>query len=83
MVLVLHKLKTYHLIHLRTFDLTTHQRIGIYGGIIGGAVFIVMLRATLGFLICLAAARNLHNKMFGSILRTQMLFFTPILLVSM
>ncbi|XP_065916533.1 ATP-binding cassette sub-family C member 4-like isoform X2 [Dysidea avara] len=58
-----------------TFDLTTHQRIGIYGGIIGVTIFIVLLRAILAFLICLAAARNLHNKMFESILRTQMLFF--------
>jgi len=57
------------------FDLTTHQRIGIYGGVVGSAISIVMLRAILSFLICLAAARNLHNKMFKSMLRAQVLFF--------
>ena len=57
------------------FDLSTHQRIGIYGGIVGGVVTIVTLRAILTFLICLAAARTLHNRMFRSMLRVPMLFF--------
>ena len=57
------------------FDLSDHQRIGIYGGIVGGAVTIVMFRGILTFLICLAAARTLHNKMLRSILRAPMLFF--------
>jgi len=56
-------------------DLTTHQRIAIYGGIVGGSISIVILRAVLAFVICLAAARNLHNKMFKSVLRTPILFF--------
>ena len=58
-----------------TFDLSTHQRIGIYCGIVGGAVTIVTLRAIMTFLLCLAAARNLHNKMFRSLLRAPILFF--------
>ena len=58
-----------------TFDLSDHQRIGIYGVIVGGAVTIVTFRAVLTFLICLAAARTLHNKMFRSILRAPILFF--------
>ena len=57
------------------FDLSANQRIGIYGGIVGGAVTMVSLRAVLTFLICLAAARTLHNKMFRSILRAPILFF--------
>ena len=52
-----------------------HQRIGIYSGIVGGVVTIVTLRAVLTFLICLAAARTLHNKMFKGILRAPILFF--------
>ena len=62
-------------IEISNFDLSVHQRIGIYGGIVGGAVTIVMVRGILTFLICLAAARTLHNKMFKSILRAPMLFF--------
>ena len=57
------------------FDLSAHQRIGIYGGIVGWAVTIVMFRAILTFLICLSAARTLHHKMFKSILRAPILFF--------
>ena len=57
------------------FDLAIHRRIGIYGGIVGAAVIIVTFKGVLTFLICLAAARNLHNKMFRSILRAPMLFF--------
>ena len=57
------------------FDLSTHQTIGIYSGIIGGVVTIVMSRAILTFLICLSAAHTLHNKMFRSILRAPISFF--------
>ena len=57
------------------FELSNNQRIGIYSGIVGGAVTIVTLRAVLTFLICLAAVRTLHNKMFRSILRAPILFF--------
>ena len=58
-----------------TSDLSTHQRIGIFGGIVGGCVTIVTLKVIVATLICLAAARTLHNKMFRSMLRTPMLFF--------
>ena len=58
-----------------TFDLSTHQRIGIFGGIVGGSVTIVTLKVIVATLICLAAARTLHNKMFRSMLRAPMLFF--------
>ena len=57
------------------FNLRTRDRIGIYSGIVGAAVIIVMFRGVLTFLICLAAARNLHNRMFRTILRVPMLFF--------
>lgn len=57
------------------FDLDTHQRIGIYSVLVGGAISIVTLRATLSYLICLAASRNLHDKMFKTILRVPVLFF--------
>jgi len=57
------------------YDLSTDQRIGIYSGIVGGVITIVMSRAILTFLICLSAARTLHNKMFRSILRAPILFF--------
>ena len=57
------------------YDLTTNQRIGIYGGIVFGSVSLVMMRSVLSFLICIASARNLHNKMLNAILRTPVLFF--------
>lgn len=57
------------------FDLSTNQRIAIYGGIISSSILIVFLRAILSFLICLSAARHLHNNMFKAILRAPMLFF--------
>ena len=57
------------------YDLTTNQRIGIYGGIVFGSVFLVMTRSVLSFLICIAASHNLHKKMFRAILRAPVLFF--------
>ena len=62
-------------IHEDPYDLSTDQRIAIYGGIVSSSIFFVFLRAILSFLICLAAARHLHNKMFKSILRSPVLFF--------
>jgi len=35
------------------FDLSTNQRIGIYGGIVFGSVSLVMTRSVLSFLICI------------------------------
>ena len=57
------------------YDLSDNERIGIYGGIVSSFTLLVLFRTILGFLICLAAARNLHNKMFKAILRTPILFF--------
>ena len=56
-------------------DLSTHQRIRIYSIIVAGAILIVTLRAALSYLICLSASRNLHNKMFKTVLRAPVLFF--------
>ena len=57
------------------YDLSTNQRIGIYGGIVFSSIFLVMTRSVLSFLICIASARNLHNKMLMAILRAPVLFF--------
>ena len=58
-----------------SLDLSDNERIGIYGGIVSSFTLMVLFRTIFGFLICLAAARNLHNKMFKAILRTPILFF--------
>ncbi|XP_065913909.1 ATP-binding cassette sub-family C member 4-like isoform X2 [Dysidea avara] len=57
------------------FDLTTHQRIGIFGAIVTGALMISVLKGLFAFITCLNASRNLHNKMFSAILRAPILFF--------
>ena len=57
------------------YDLSTNQRIAIYAGIVSSSIFIVFSRAIFSFLICLAASRHLHNKMFKAILRSPVLFF--------
>ncbi|XP_065882473.1 ATP-binding cassette sub-family C member 4-like isoform X2 [Dysidea avara] len=57
------------------FSLTTDQRIGIYGGLVGMSSLLITLRAILCFLLCFAAARSLHSKMFRSILQAPVLFF--------
>ena len=58
-----------------SFSLSTHQRIGIYGGIVAFAVFAVVLRVVLCYLVILTASRNLHGKMVTAILRAPILFF--------
>ena len=58
-----------------TFSLTTQQRIGIYGGIVAFAVFVVILRVVLCYLVILAASCNLHSKMLIAILQAPVLFF--------
>ena len=58
-----------------SYGLSTNERIGIYGGIISTSLSLVFFRTIFSFLICLAAARNLHNKMFKAILRAPVLFF--------
>ena len=57
------------------FGLTTHQIIGIYGGIVGTSGVLITSRTILCYLLCFAAARSLHNKMFKSLLRAPVLFF--------
>ena len=57
------------------YGLSTNERIAIYGGIGFGTIFLILTRTVLTFLICIAASRNLHNKMFRAILRTPVLFF--------
>ncbi|XP_065919562.1 ATP-binding cassette sub-family C member 4-like isoform X2 [Dysidea avara] len=57
------------------YDLNTNQRIGIYSGITLSSISLVLTRTVLTFLICIAASRNLHNKMFRAILRAPVLFF--------
>ena len=57
------------------YDLSTNQRIGIYGGIVFVSIVIVGAKIILNYLICIAASRNLHNKMFKSILRAPVLFY--------
>ena len=58
-----------------SFDFSTHQRIGIFGAILTISMLIVMVRALFSISTCLAAARNLHNRMFIKILRAPILFF--------
>ena len=57
------------------FDLTTNQRIGIYGGIVMSTFIIAISKAVFSYVTCLNASRNLHNKMFKAILRAPILFF--------
>ena len=57
------------------FGLSTHQNIGIYGGIVAFTVFVVTMRAVLCYLVILAASRSIHNKMLTAVLRTPVLFF--------
>jgi len=58
-----------------SYDLSTNERIGIYGGIVFIAIILVFSKTILNYLFCISASRNLHNKMFRSILRTPVLFF--------
>lgn len=62
-------------ISFETSDFDTHQRITIYGEIVGGAITMAILKAVMTMLICLSAACSLHDKMFKSTLRAPVLFF--------
>ena len=57
------------------YDLTTNQRIAIYGVIITSAIIFSFLRGYLYLLVVLRASRKLHNKMFAAILRAPVYFF--------
>ena len=62
-------------ISFETSDIDSHQRIIIYGEIVGGVLTMAILKATMTMFICLSAASSLQDKMFKSILRAPMLFF--------
>ena len=57
------------------FSLSTNQRIGIYGGIVGFTILVIATRAVLCYLVVLAASRSLHSKMLKAILQAPILFF--------
>ena len=57
------------------FDLTTHQRIAIFGAILASASIITLLKELFGMITCLNASRILHNKMLSAILQAPILFF--------
>ena len=57
------------------FGLTTHQAIGIYGGIIGTSGILITFRAILCYLLCFAAARSLHNKISSRCYAHRFCFF--------
>ena len=59
----------------RLCDLSTDQRVGIYGGTVLGVVLTNLTRTIAFFFVCVNASRILHNRMFASILRAPILFF--------
>ena len=56
-------------------NLTTNQRIGVYGGLTASLILTGVGRTTLFFVLVLRSSRLLHNKMFASVLRAPVLFF--------
>lgn len=57
------------------FDLSTNQRIGIYSGIVGFTVLVIITRVVLCYLVVLGASRSLHSKMLKAILQAPIFFF--------
>ena len=57
------------------FSLSIHQRIGIHGGIVAFAIFVILMRVVFCYLVILTASQSIHNKMLKTILRVPMLFF--------
>ena len=57
------------------YDLTTRQRIAIFGGIVISAIVLSFLRGYLYLFVVIRASRRLHNKMFAAILQTPVHFF--------
>ena len=57
------------------FGLSTNQRIGIYGGIVGFTILVIVIRAVLCYLVVLSASHSLHSKMLTSVLQAPILFF--------
>ena len=56
-------------------NLTTNQRIGVYGGLTASLILTGVGRTTLFFVLLLRSSRLLHNKMFASVLSAPVLFF--------
>ena len=56
-------------------NLTTNQRIGVYGGLTGLVILLSIARTTLFFVALLRSSRLFHNKMFAAVLRAPVLFF--------
>ena len=47
----------------------------VYSGLVSSAIVLSITRAVLFYYLCVNAARNLHNKMFGAVLRAPVRFF--------
>lgn len=56
-------------------NLDTNTGVYVYAIIISGLFLFTMIRTTYFFLICMSASVKLHNKMFKSIIRAQLIFF--------
>ncbi|CAH1105159.1 unnamed protein product [Psylliodes chrysocephalus] len=60
------------------YDIAVHKRqnyLGIYSGMIIGALLLMVLRIYLNFYFALRASKNLHKKMTSSVLSAFMTFF--------
>ena len=58
-----------------TKEIDTNTGVYVYSGLIVGLFIFTMIRTTHFFLICMSASINLHNRMFQSIIRAQLVFF--------
>ena len=58
-----------------TCHLSNNQRIGISGGFVFGVIVLSILRYSCFFVLLVNASRNVHNKMFSSVIKTPILFF--------
>jgi len=47
----------------------------IYSGLVGTASILSVTRSVLFFYVCVNAAKILHNRMFGAVLRAPIRFF--------
>lgn len=47
----------------------------VYSGLIGGCIIITILRSIMFLRMSMKSSRNLHNKMFYTLIRTPMRFF--------
>ena len=58
---------------IQNIDTTTG--VFVFSLLTGGLFLFTMIRTTHFFLICMASSVKLHTKMFGSIIRAQLVFF--------